>query len=131
MRIAAVIVAGGRGHRAGAGKPKQYRLMGGEPLLRRTIRTFSDHPAIGEIVPVIHSDDLGDYAAAAHGIDKKCTAPVAGGATRQLSVYAGLAALENSSPDIVLVHDAVRPLFSQALLGRALETMKNADAAVP
>lgn len=131
MRVAAVIVAGGRGHRAGAGKPKQYRLMGGEPLLRRTIRTFNEHPAVGRIVPVIHSEDLGDYAAAVHGIDKKCTAPVPGGVTRQLSVYAGLAALEKSPPEIVLVHDAVRPLFSQALLGRALETMKSASAAVP
>lgn len=131
MQVAAVIVAGGRGHRAGAGKPKQYRLMGGEPLLRRTIRTFNDHPAVGRIVPVIHSDDLGDYAAAAHGVDKKCTAPVPGGATRQLSVYAGLAALEKSPPDFVLVHDAVRPLFSQALLGRALEAIKSASAAVP
>src|SRR6185312_11462072 len=99
MRIAAVIVAGGRGHRAGAGKPKQYRQIGGEPLLRHAIRTFHDHPAIGEIVPVIHSDDLGDYAAATRGIDKKCAAPVVGGSTRQLSVHAGLAALEKSPPD--------------------------------
>jgi len=131
MRIAAVIVAGGRGHRAGAGKPKQYRLVNGEPLLRHTIRTFHDHPAIGEIVPVIHADDLGDYAAAAQGIDDKCTAPVPGGATRQLSVFAGLAALEKSPPDIVLVHDAARPLSSQALLGRAIEAAKTASAAVP
>jgi 2-C-methyl-D-erythritol 4-phosphate cytidylyltransferase/2-C-methyl-D-erythritol 2,4-cyclodiphosphate synthase len=131
MRVAAVIVAGGRGHRAGAGKPKQYRLMGSEPLLRHAIRTFHDHPAVGRIVPVIHGDDLGDYASASQGIDKKCTAPVAGGETRQLSVYAGLAALEKTPPDIVLVHDAARPLVSQALLGRAIEAAKTASAAVP
>src|SRR6185312_372147 len=116
MRIAVVIVAGGRGHRAGAGKPKQYRSLDGEPLLRRTLRSFDEHQAIGQIVPVIHSDDTTDYAAAARGFDRKCIAPVLGGTTRQLSVFAGLQAIETSAPDFVLVHDAVRPLFSQALV---------------
>src|SRR6185312_12593525 len=80
MRIAAVIVAGGRGHRAGAGKPKQYRSIKGEPLLRRTLRSFDEHQAVSQIVPVIHNEDMGDYADAARGFDRKCIAPVLGGA---------------------------------------------------
>jgi 2-C-methyl-D-erythritol 4-phosphate cytidylyltransferase/2-C-methyl-D-erythritol 2,4-cyclodiphosphate synthase len=131
MRIAAVIVAGGRGHRAGAGKPKQYRSIKDEPLLRRTLRSFDEHQAVSQIVPVIHNEDMGDYADAARGFDRKCIAPVLGGATRQLSVFAGLQAIETSAPDFVLVHDAVRPLFSQALIGRAIDAMKTASAAVP
>ncbi len=131
MRVAAVIVAGGRGHRAGAGKPKQYRQISGEPLLRRTLRAFHEHRAVSRIVPVIHGDDAADYAAASRGIDKKCLPPVFGGATRQLSVFAGLKAIETAAPDFVLVHDAVRPLLSQALLDRAIETAKTASAAVP
>ena len=131
MRIAAVIVAGGRGHRAGGGKPKQYRSLGGEPLLRRTLRSFDEHKAVNQIVPVIHGDDVTDYAAAAHGLDRKCVAPVLSGATRQLSVFAGLQAIEKSAPDFVLVHDAVRPLFSQALVNRAIDAVKTASAAVP
>jgi 2-C-methyl-D-erythritol 4-phosphate cytidylyltransferase/2-C-methyl-D-erythritol 2,4-cyclodiphosphate synthase len=135
MRIAAIIVAGGRGHRAGQGKPKQYRLLQGEPLIRRTLRTFAEHPAIDRIVPVIHRDDAGDYALAARdagaNAGAKCAPPVFGGATRQDSVRAGLEALQASAPAIVLVHDAVRPLLSQALLARAIDTAKGAAAAVP
>jgi 2-C-methyl-D-erythritol 4-phosphate cytidylyltransferase/2-C-methyl-D-erythritol 2,4-cyclodiphosphate synthase len=131
MRIAAVIVAAGRGQRAGMGKPKQYRLLGGEPLLRRTLRAFDAHDEIGRIVPVIHGSDAGDYAAVSRGIDRKCTAPVPGGATRQLSVFAGLQAIETAAPDIVLVHDAARPLLSQSLIGSAIKIMNQASAAVP
>jgi 2-C-methyl-D-erythritol 4-phosphate cytidylyltransferase/2-C-methyl-D-erythritol 2,4-cyclodiphosphate synthase len=131
MRIAAIIVAGGRGHRAGQGKPKQYRPFHGEPLIRRTLRTFHEHPAIDRIVPVIHRDDAEDYAAAARDVGSKCAAPVFGGATRQDSVRAGLEALIVSAPEIVLVHDAVRPLFSSALLSRAIDTASHAAAAVP
>jgi 2-C-methyl-D-erythritol 4-phosphate cytidylyltransferase/2-C-methyl-D-erythritol 2,4-cyclodiphosphate synthase len=131
MRIAVVIVAGGRGHRAGAGKPKQYRSIKGEPLLRHALRSFDEHRAVGQIVPVIHGDDAADYTAAAAGLDRKCIAPVFGGATRQLSVFAGLQAIETSAPDFVLVHDAVRPLFSQALVSRAIDAVKTASAAVP
>lgn len=131
MSIAAIIVAGGRGHRAGQGKPKQYRPLRGEPLIRRTLRTFHEHPAIGRIVPVIHPDDSTDYAAAARGLGSKLTAPVFGGATRQDSVRAGLEALAASAPNSVLVHDAARPLLSQALLSRAIESASHAAAAVP
>jgi 2-C-methyl-D-erythritol 4-phosphate cytidylyltransferase / 2-C-methyl-D-erythritol 2,4-cyclodiphosphate synthase len=131
MRITAIIVAGGRGSRAGDGKPKQYRSYAGEPLLRHSLRTFHEHSAIGRIVPVIHADDEAECAKAMQGINDKCAAPVMGGKTRQLSVLAGMEAAKISSPDIVLIHDAARPLFSNALIDRAIAAMKSADAAVP
>lgn len=131
MSIAAIIVAAGRGHRAGQGKPKQYRSLLGEPLIRRTLRTFHEHRAIGQIVPVIHRDDSTDYEAVARGLGSKLTAPVFGGATRQDSVRAGLEVLAASAPKSVLVHDAARPLLSQALLSRAIESASHAAAAVP
>lgn len=131
MEITAIIVAGGRGQRAGSGKPKQYRLLKGEPLLRHSIRRFSEHPAVSRIVPVIHPGDLNDFASASGGNSEKCTQPVFGGDTRQQSVFAGLQAIEKSPPDFVLVHDAARPLFSPALLDRAIQVTKTSAAAVP
>ena len=86
MRIAALIVAAGRGTRAaasGAG-PKQYALIGGRPVLGHTIEAFAGHPEIDEVKVVIHPDD-GDLYAAAAGTAKKLSSPAVGGATRQAS----------------------------------------------
>ncbi len=130
MQIVAILVAAGRGHRAGAGKRKQYRSFLGEPVLRKTLRAFSAEPSIGGIVSIIHTDDVEDYRSCAEGIEK-CLPPVFGGATRQQSVFAGLQSLEMSAPKTVLVHDAVRPFPSAALLRRALNAAKHSDAAVP
>jgi 2-C-methyl-D-erythritol 4-phosphate cytidylyltransferase/2-C-methyl-D-erythritol 2,4-cyclodiphosphate synthase len=131
MEITAIIVAGGRGQRAGSGKPKQYRQVRGEPLIRHSIRTFSAHPAIGQIVPVIHADDETEFASASGGVSEKCSPPVFGGATRQQSVFAGLQAVEKTPPDFVMVHDAARPLFSSSLLDRAVQITRSSQAAVP
>lgn len=130
MRVAAIIVAGGRGHRAGSGKPKQYRSLQGEPVLRHTLRAFNGHAEIGNIVTVIQHHDANDFHAAADGMEK-CSASVFGGDTRQRSVFAGLKAIEPAAPEFVLVHDAARPFVTAALLDRALGAIKNADAAVP
>lgn len=130
MQVVAIIVAGGRGQRAGGSKPKQYRSLQGEPVLRRTLRAFSTHPAIENIVTVIHRDDRDDYGEAAEGIDK-CSTPAIGGRTRQRSVFSGLQSIEPAAPDYVLVHDAARPFVSAALLDRALNAVKSSGAAAP
>jgi 2-C-methyl-D-erythritol 4-phosphate cytidylyltransferase/2-C-methyl-D-erythritol 2,4-cyclodiphosphate synthase len=127
MHNAAVIVAAGRGERAGG--LKQYRLLDGEPVLARVLRLFAAHPAIDAVQPVIHPADEAAYGAAAAGIP--CRVPVAGGATRQTSVRAGLEALAGENPELVLVHDAARPLASAALLDRALAAARKSGAAVP
>jgi 2-C-methyl-D-erythritol 4-phosphate cytidylyltransferase / 2-C-methyl-D-erythritol 2,4-cyclodiphosphate synthase len=88
-RVAAVIVAAGRGHRAGGEVPKQYRAVAGEPVIRPTLAAFLNHPQINAVQPVIHRDDESAFAAATAGL-KDVLPPVWGGATRQTSVRAGL-----------------------------------------
>jgi 2-C-methyl-D-erythritol 4-phosphate cytidylyltransferase / 2-C-methyl-D-erythritol 2,4-cyclodiphosphate synthase len=127
MQSAAIIVAAGRGERAGG--LKQYRPLAGEPVLRRVLRLFVAHPGIDAVQPVIHPADEAEFRATAAGID--CLPPVPGGATRQASVRAGLEALSRENPTLVLVHDAARPLASRALLDRALAAARESGAAIP
>jgi len=128
--VAAVIVAAGRGERAGGDVPKQYRDIAGEPMIRPTLRAFLDHPQIRVVQVVVNAKDQGIYRAAIDGL-QKLTAPVPGGATRQASVRAGLEALAASAPDLVLIHDAARPFLSSALIDRAIAAGKSTGAAVP
>ena len=114
----ALIVAGGRGVRAGGDVPKQYRTLGGIKVLRRTALAFLQHPDVAGVQVVIHPDDAGSYADAVQGLD--LPPPVAGGETRQQSVARGLAALSTESEAIVLIHDAARPLVSADLIGRCI-----------
>lgn len=127
--VAAVIVAAGRGTRAGGDLPKQYRVLAGEPVLRTTLSTFAWHGEIGAIQPVIHGDDRALYDAAAAGL--RVLPPVAGGATRQVSVHNGLEALSAKAPDIVLIHDAARPFCSAELVSRAIVACGATGAAIP
>lgn len=134
MKVAALIVAAGRGSRAGPGAPKQYRLLGGEPVLRRTASVFSQHPAISSVLAVIHRDDRASYEAACGDLPKLLP-PVPGGATRQASVLAGLEALATADkPDLVLIHDGARPFVSERLISAciaALASHQGALAALP
>jgi 2-C-methyl-D-erythritol 4-phosphate cytidylyltransferase/2-C-methyl-D-erythritol 2,4-cyclodiphosphate synthase len=128
--IAAVVVAGGRGLRAGGDVPKQYRELGGEPVIRPALSAFLNHPQIGAVQPVIHREDEGMFRAATAGLHKLLP-PVWGGATRQTSVRAGLEGLSGSAPGIVLIHDAARPFVSGALIERAIAAAGQNGAAVP
>ena len=131
-KVAALIVAAGRGSRAGPGAPKQYRELAGEPVLRRTLAAFAAHPDISSVLTVIHADDREAYGAASADLPK-LMAPCMGGATRQASVKAGLEALTVSKPDYVLIHDGARPLIPARLIGdcvKALAAHAGALAAV-
>lgn len=128
-RVAAVVVAGGRGFRAGGETPKQYRAIAGVPVIRTSLALFADHVGVDAVQPVIHSDDTGLFAAATAGLD--LLAPVGGGDTRQGSVRHGLEALEHLKPDIVLIHDAARPFASAALVDRAIRAAGEHKAAIP
>ena len=127
--IAAVVVAAGRGLRAGGDVPKQYRRILGEPVIRPSLATLARHTAISAVQPVIHPDDAGLYRSAAEGLD--LLPPVHGGAARQDSVRAGLEALESRRPRLVLVHDAARPFASAALISRAIASAHASGAAIP
>jgi 2-C-methyl-D-erythritol 4-phosphate cytidylyltransferase / 2-C-methyl-D-erythritol 2,4-cyclodiphosphate synthase len=127
-KVAAVVVAGGRGIRAGGDLPKQYRTIGNVPVLRKSLIIFCKHPGVALVQPVIHRDDGDLFAHAAE--DLTILAPTFGGATRQASVRAGLEALEAHRPDIVLVHDAARPFASADLVDRAIAAAAG-GAAIP
>src|ERR1700750_630965 len=99
-RIAVLIVAAGKGERAGTELPKQYERLAGKPMLRRTVEAFQGYPV--QVVIGAGQQDLAAQALA--GLDVH--APVTGGATRQESVRLGLEALATHAPDFVLIHDA-------------------------
>ena len=65
VRVAAVVVAAGRGTRSGLDFPKQYKVLGGSPMVRASLRVFTEHPAVDLVLPVIHPDDSERFAAAA------------------------------------------------------------------
>src|ERR1700761_5874615 len=125
-RIAVLIVAAGKGVRAGTDLPKQYERLGGIPMLRRTVQAFR-----GLAVQVVIGPGQEDLAAQAlAGLD--LPVPVPGGATRQESVRLGLEALANDAPDFVLIHDAARPLISRKVIGDVVRRLEaGADGALP
>jgi 2-C-methyl-D-erythritol 4-phosphate cytidylyltransferase / 2-C-methyl-D-erythritol 2,4-cyclodiphosphate synthase len=128
-RTAAILVAAGRGLRAGSGGPKQYRSIGGQTVIFRAMEPFCRHPQISAVQPVLNPDDAAVFNDAVR--DLRYEPPAKGGATRQASVHAGLEALVHQKPDIVLIHDAARPFVSAALIARAIEAANRTGAAVP
>jgi 2-C-methyl-D-erythritol 4-phosphate cytidylyltransferase / 2-C-methyl-D-erythritol 2,4-cyclodiphosphate synthase len=131
---AALIVAGGRGIRAATSIPKQYMPVGGMPVLARTVGVFVDHPGIKFVSVVIAASDREQYEATFPSEHPKLTPPVEGGDTRQQSVHNGLRALRRVAPARVLIHDAVRPFVSAAVVSdviSALDQQPGAISAVP
>jgi len=129
QRTAAILVAAGRGLRAGGGGPKQYREIGGQTVIFRAMAPFSNHPQLSHVQPVLHLDDLAMFSTAVRGLRHE--PPAGGGATRQQSVCAGLEALNAHKPDIVLIHDAARPFVSSEVISRAIEAASRSGAAIP
>src|SRR6266436_1593106 len=128
-RTAAILVAAGRGLRAGTGGPKQYRTIGGQTVIYRAMEVFCRHPDVFLVQPVVNPDDAAIFNAATSGLRHQ--PPTNGGATRQASVHAGLEALAAEKPDIVLIHDAARPFVSPALISRAIHAASATGAAIP
>lgn len=138
MRIAALIVAAGRGTRATSGPasspgsgPKQYATIGGRAVLTRAIDAFARHPQITEIKVVIHPDDgeLYERATAGCGLGKLSAAAL-GGPSRQASVLRGLEALAVDAPDLVLIHDAARPFVSSKTISNVIAALRDRPAAL-
>ncbi len=123
MRTVVIVVAAGRGLRAGGEMPKQYQALGGASVIARSIAAFTSHRGIDAVLPVIHKDDRDLFARACAAAGSKCLAPVGGGATRQESVLAGLEALASHRPERVLIHDAARPLVAPDIIDRAFAAL--------
>jgi 2-C-methyl-D-erythritol 4-phosphate cytidylyltransferase/2-C-methyl-D-erythritol 2,4-cyclodiphosphate synthase len=122
-------VASGRGVRFGGDRPKQYLPLAGKPLLRHCLERFCRHPGVGGVRAVIHPDDDAPYAEAAAGLP--LLDPVPGGATRQDSVRLGLESLAGDPPELVLIHDGVRPLLGAAVIDRVLHGLRAHAAVLP
>lgn len=121
---AVVIVAAGRGTRAGGAEPKQWHPLAGQSVLARSVAAFAGFP---RIVVVLHSDDMARGVAEFGG---RVTL-VAGGATRSASVRNALESLAFSGVDRVLIHDGARPFVPAALIGRVTAALDHAPAAAP
>lgn len=124
MTVAVIIVAAGRGSRAGGGEPKQWRDLAGVPVLARTVSAFR---GLGRITVVLHPDDMGRGVALFGGT----VTLVAGGATRDASVRAALESLTGSGVEKVLIHDGARPLVPRAVIAGVLAALDTAAAAAP
>ena len=126
MRAGAVIVAAGRGVRAGGEIPKQWREIAGRPMVDHTVAAFAGAPGIGPVVLVIHPEDSGRAA----GFRNRGLTVVEGGADRAASVRAGLDVLPEDVTH-VLVHDAARPCVTRDLIARVIDALENSQAAAP
>ena len=125
MQTGIIIVAAGRGTRAGGALPKQWQEVAGQPVARWTLRAFA---GLGPIVMVIHPDDHAQARATSAGMDVRL---VHGGADRATSVRAGLAALAEDAPDKVLIHDVARPCVSAEVIKTVLEALDTQAGAAP
>lgn len=133
-RVAALVVAAGRGTRAvepGLGAPKQYRNLAGRSVLSRTLHALLAADEINEVAVVIHPSDREQYdqATAAFAGESRLLPPVEGGASRQASVRLGLEALAAAAPAVVLIHDAVRPFVQPASIRAVLAALDHSPAA--
>jgi 2-C-methyl-D-erythritol 4-phosphate cytidylyltransferase len=124
--VAAILVAGGSGQRLGAEVPKAFVRVGGATLLEHAAARFAGHPDLVAVVVVAPAGYV-DHAA-----ELVALPVVAGGATRQASVAAGLAELVPSDVEYVLVHDVARPFTPAAVITAVVDALRaGADAVVP
>ncbi|MDP5358882.1 MAG: 2-C-methyl-D-erythritol 4-phosphate cytidylyltransferase, partial [Paracoccaceae bacterium] len=126
MKTAAIIVAAGRGTRAGGDLPKQWQMLSDRQVAAYAMDRFARHPAIARLVLVVHPDDIENQP-----WPKAPQAQiVTGGQTRAASVRAGLEAVAGEV-DQVLIHDAARPLVSDAVIDRVLAALATHIGAAP
>ena len=124
--ITAIVLAAGRGLRAGGPGPKQWQPLMGKSLITWAIESFLKHPLVTQVVVVHHRDDQDLLSQLPSGARY-----VAGGLNRGDSVRCALAAIEPLNPDYVLIHDAARPCLDQRLLSDCIVSMLAHDAAAP
>jgi 2-C-methyl-D-erythritol 4-phosphate cytidylyltransferase len=124
--VAVVIPAGGSGTRMGSDKRKQYLELAGTPILLRSLRPFLEHPAVHQVVVALPPED----AVSPPAFMPEGVVIVPGGRSRGDSVGRGLDTVRRDV-DLVLIHDAARPLLSRALLDRVLQVAAAGVGAVP
>ena len=128
-RIFALIVAAGSGVRAGVGLPKQYRHIGGKPMLAYSVAALANHPSIAGVQVVIQPSHDEYYRQIFES--SNILPPIYGGKERADSVVAGLMALAPHAPDYVLIHDAARPFLSAVMLNAIIQKLSPDHAVIP
>jgi len=131
MNVSAIIPVAGRGKRFGGSLPKQYLELNGQPVIYLTVRVFVDLPVITGGVVVAAADEidrLSTFLDKIDGFNAKFRI-IEGGKERQDSVYSGLQQIP-STTDIVIVHDGVRPVITQAILIKSIEAANRYGACV-
>jgi len=129
MDVVALLLAAGSGTRFGAAEPKQFAPLLGRPVLRHAAEALLEGGAVGAILPVCAAGDANRVAALLAGLP--ALPPVTGGASRQASVRAGLEALAARAPDVVLVHDAARPVVPAGTIASLLAALADCPGAIP
>jgi 2-C-methyl-D-erythritol 4-phosphate cytidylyltransferase len=130
-RVAAVIPAAGTGRRMEAAIPKQFLMLGDVPLLLHSLQVFERAASISQVILVVPKDERERTLSGVierYGI-KKVVKIVAGGATRQESVYHGLKETDPEA-EVVVVHDAVRPFVTEDLIERSIEAAQKSGGAI-
>ncbi len=122
--IAAIVLAAGKGERAGGSAPKQFARLAGKPVLRWSVETLARDPRISSVVVVTHPDNRDNAAAILEGLAGLAFAD--GGTTRRESVASGLSAVDG---DLVMVHDAARPFLGASILNRLIAAMDDGELA--
>jgi 2-C-methyl-D-erythritol 4-phosphate cytidylyltransferase/2-C-methyl-D-erythritol 2,4-cyclodiphosphate synthase len=123
---AALIVAAGQGVRSGGIVPKQFATLAGKPMIAHSFAALARHPRIDHVIVAIGQGQEAALASALGDVEH-----VTGGATRRLSVLAGLEALASGNPERVLIHDAARPFLSDSVIDRLLAALDTSEGAVP
>ncbi len=126
MKTAALILAAGRGTRAGGELPKQWQKLMGRQVISYAIEVFKRHPKISHVALVMNADDIVAPLTPDIAPDQIIT----GGETRQASVLAGLEALKDSA-DAVLIHDGARPLIAPNVIDRVIDALQTHPGAAP
>jgi 2-C-methyl-D-erythritol 4-phosphate cytidylyltransferase len=131
MSVAALVLAAGRGERLGADRPKAFVQVAGRALLVHALDALAASQEIDQVIPVLGQNDGSAWGELASQLDSisKLSDPIIGGAERQDSMAAGLAALA-ADVSHVAVHDAARPLVSPADVDRVVQAAKRAGAAI-
>jgi len=128
--VGVVVVAAGQGLRAGGGEPKQFRAIGGVPMLLRSLRPFTSHPDVVQVVVVLPSSIVDAPPSWLMDLGGGLLTLVAGGAERTDSVRNGIDALKPETK-VALVHDGARPFIDHALVDRVIARARGGVGAVP
>jgi 2-C-methyl-D-erythritol 4-phosphate cytidylyltransferase/2-C-methyl-D-erythritol 2,4-cyclodiphosphate synthase len=131
LHVVALLTAAGRGSRFGSKVPKQYLPLLGRPVLRHAAEALLAEGLVEAVLPVCAAGEEARVASLLAGLP--ALPPVVGGATRQASVRAGLEALARRAPppEVVLVHDAARPVVPAGTVRRLLAALDRAEGAIP